>query len=251
MNVRLLKTALIFSAVCASTACVPQSAQIDYSQEYTQTTNQNRAVQSTAEAMDTDDVLGTLTNMLGAKDQYEVATANNVIFIRNIDELTDPAYSHYTLRIADNLPVPTNVKAIQGNLHMKVEDALIEHPHSYVAVNKQDKIVAVAGDRLEAQALAQKEPRVFYVVKGETMQRTVSRWARQSNWNIQWVIDKDYDMVAPATIFGQFSTQGGSLDQLLGTTRFMDAPLKAQFARNRVVVIRENNYSSEIMSVTP
>lgn len=248
---RLLKTIILFSIVCASTACVPQSAQVDYSQQYTQTTDQNRAVQSTAEAMDTDDVLGTLSNMLGAKDQYEVATATNVYFVRDLDELSDPAYSRYTLRIADNLPVKMNVKAMQQSSRMKIEETLIEYPHSFIAVNKQDKIIAVAGDRLEAQALAQKEPRVFYVVRGETLQHTVARWAKQSQWNIQWAIDKDYDMLAPATVFGQFSSQGGSLDQLLGTFRYMDAPMKAQFTRNRVVVIRENNYTSDIMTVMP
>lgn len=248
---RLLKTTILFSAACALMACVPQGAQIDYSQQYTQTSNENRAVQSTGEAMDTDDVLGTLSNMLGAKDQYEVATATNVYFVRDLDELSDPAYTRYTLRIADNLPVKMNVKAIQSNNRMKIEDTLIEYPHSFIAVNKQDRIIAVAGDRLEAQALAQKEPRVFYVVRGQTLQQTVSRWAKQSDWHVQWVIDKDYDMLAPATVFGQFNTQGGSLDQLLGTFRYMDAPMKAQFARNRVVVVRENNYSSDIMTVMP
>jgi hypothetical protein len=249
--VRLLKPIILISVVCASTACVPQSAQIDYSKQYVQTTDQNRAVQSTAEAMDTDDVLDTLSNTMGAKDQYEVATATNVYFVRDLDELSDPAYSRYTLRIADNLPVKVNHKALHQSSRMRIEETLIEYPHSFIAVNKQDKIIAVAEDRLEAQALAQKEPRVFYVLKGETLQHTVARWADQSRWHIQWSIDKDYDMLAPATVFGKFSSQGGSLDQLLGTFRYMDTPLKAQFARNRVVVIRENNYSSDIMTVMP
>lgn len=248
---RLLKSITLILSAFVLVACLPKQAQIDYSQQYAQTTDQNRAVHSTAEAMDTDDVLGTLSSMLGAKDQYDVATATNVYFVRDLDELSDPAYARYSLRIADDLTVRKNVKAVQQSLRMRVEEALIEHPHSFVAINKQDRIIAVAGDRLEAQALAQLEPRVFYVVKGDTLQDTVSRWATQSNWNIQWGIEKDYDMLAPATVFGQFSAQGGSLDQLLGTFRYLDAPMKAQFARNRVVVIRENNFTSEIMTVMP
>jgi hypothetical protein len=251
VNVRLLKKTTLILSASVLVACVPKQAQIDYSQQYAQTTDQNRAVQSTAEAMDTDDVLGTLSNMLGAKDQYEVATATNVYFVRDLDELSDPAYARYSLRVADNLPVKSNVKAIQQSTRMRVEETLIEYPHSFVAINKQDRIIAVAGDRLEAQALAQKEPRVFYVAKGETLQGTVARWASQSGWNMQWGIEKDYDMLAPATVFGQFAAQGGSLDQLLSTFRYLDAPMKAQFARNRVVVIRENNYTSEIMTVMP
>lgn len=248
---RLLRNMILLLPACMLVACVSQQAQIDYSQEYAQTSDQNRAVQSTAEAMDTDDVLNSLSNMLGAQDQYEVATATNVYFVRDLDELSDPAYTRYTLRIADNLYVKSDAKVINKSYRMKIEDTLMEYPSSFIAVNKQDRIIAVASDRLEAQALAQKEPRVFYVVKGQTLQQTVNRWAEQTDWNIQWVVDKDYDMLAPATVYGQFSASGGSLDQLLGTFRYLDAPMKAQFARNRVVVIRENTSSSDVMTVMP
>lgn len=248
---RLLRKMISLLPVCMLVACVPQQAQIDYSQQYAQTDNQNRAVQSTAEAMDTDDVLTSLSNMLGAPDQYQVGTVTNVTFVRDLDELSDAAYARYDLRIADNLIVPRHVKNMTQNYHMRIEETLMVYPTSFIAVNKQDRIIAVASDRLEAQALAQKEPRVFYVVKGQTLQGTVQRWAEQANWNIQWGVDKDYDMLAPATIYGQFSATGGSLDQLLGTFRYLDSPMKAQFARNRVVVIRENAYNSDVMTVMP
>jgi len=249
--VRLLRKMTSLLPVCMLVACAQQQAQIDYSQEYAQTTDQNRAVYSTAEAMDTDDVLTSLTNTMGAPDQYEVATATNVYFVRDLDELSDPSYARYDLRVADNLHVHRNLKVVQQSNRNRIEDTLSEYPHSFIAVNKQDRIIAVASDRLEAQALAQKEPRVFYVVKGQTLHQTVDRWAEQTNWNIQWIVDKDYDMLAPATVYGQFSASGGSLDQLLGTFRYLDAPMKAQFARNRVVVIRENVSSSEMMTVMP
>jgi hypothetical protein len=272
---------ILISSAFLLFACVSPEAQVEYSKQFSQSSENNRAVQSTAEAMDTDDVLASLSQQLGAKDQYteydkqavenmdtedvltgltnsmggndqyEAVTISNVYFVRDLDELSDPAYGRYTLRIADDMPVRTNHKALQQNFRMKIEETLIEYPHSFIAVNKQDRIIAVAGDRLEAQALAQKEPRVFYVVKGETLKTAIKRWADQADWHAQWAVDKDYDIVAPATVFGQFSAQGGSLDQLLNTFRYLDSPMKAQFARNRVVVIRENNYSSDIMTVMP
>jgi len=134
---------------------------------------------------------------------------------------------------------------------MQVEEIMVQYPTSLIAVNKQAHIVAVAGSKLEAQALAQKDPAVFYVLRGETLQETIDRLAKQSSWHMPWGVDKDYDIVAPATVFGQFNKPGGSLEQLLESFRYQDSPMKAQFARNRVVVIRENMYNSDIMGVMP
>src|SRR5690606_21983914 len=138
-----------------------------------------------------------------------------------------------------------------SSLRLKIEDIQAQNPSAVVALNKQDKIIAVALDQLEAQALAQRVPRVYYVLQGETLRQTITRWAREADWNVQWAIDKDYTMLAPATIFGDFSAQNGSLDQLLATLRHLDQPMKAQFARNKVVVIRDNSYNSSIMAVMP
>lgn len=229
---------------------MPKQANIEYSDYYDETDNANRATAATGEAMNTNDVLGTLSTMLGAPDQYEVVTATNVRFVRDLDELNETAYDRYTLRIADNLPVVVNIKESLP-MRIRVEETLLEYPYSFVAVNREDRIIAVAGDRLEAQALAQRNPRVFYVLQGDTLQNTIARWSQQANWRMQWIIDRDYNMVAPAVIFGDYSAQGGALDQLLGTFRHLDQPLKAQFMRNNVVVIRDNTYDSNIMAVGP
>ncbi len=231
-------------------SCMPQQAAIEYSDYYDETDNSNRAVATTGDAMNTQDVLGSLSQMLGAPDQYDVLTAMNVRFIRDLDELNESIYDRYTLRVADNMPMQENPK---GSLPMRlqVEGVLLEYPHGFIALNKQDKMIAVASDRLEAQALAQKAPRVFYVLQGETLQTTVARWSKQANWKMYWVIERDYNMVAPAVVFGEFSMEGGALDQLLGTLRNLDQPLRAQFMRNNVVVIRDNTFDSSIMAVVP
>ena len=246
--IKQLATLLTLSVALLS--CMPQQAAVDYSDYYAQTDNSNRAVATTGEAMNTNDVLGTLSQMLGAPDQYDVVTAMNVRFVRDLDELNDSAYNRYQLRVADNMPVIENVKASLP-MRIQVEEILLEYPYGFIAVNKQDRIIAIAGDRLEAQALAQQTPRVFYVLQGDTLQNTIARWADQADWRMYWVIDKDYNMVAPAVVFGEFSLQGGALDQLLGTLRNLDQPLRAQFMRNNVVVIRDNAFDSNIMAVVP
>lgn len=230
--------------------CMPQQASIEYSDYYAHTTDDNRAVQVTGEAMGTRDVLGALSGKLGAPDQYDVVTATNVIFIRDLDDLNEPSYDRYALRVADNMNIESNAKE-NLPMNIKIEDILLQYPHSFVAVNKQDHVIAVARDRLEAQALAQRTPRVFYVQKGMTLQETINRWAVQSGWEMHWTVGRDYTMVAPAVVYGEFSAQGGSLDQLLSTLKNADQPLKAQFSRNGVVVIRPNEFGSSIMAVMP
>lgn len=237
-------------ALVGLSSCMPPQGSVEYSEQYSQTTKENSATVATGEALDTQDVLGTLSQMLGAPDQYDVVTAMNVRFIRDLDDLNEAVYDNYTLRIADNMTINTNLKDSLP-IRTKVEDVLIQYPHSFVAMNKEKKVVAVARDRLEAQALAQTPPRVFYVVKGRGLQETINRWAMQSGWDMQWNLDRDYNLQATAVIFGEFSAQGGALDQLLHTVRHADQPLKAQFSRNGVVVIKTNEYSSKIMAVRP
>lgn len=253
---------------------------VDYTGEYARSSDANRAVTNTQEAMNTNDVVDTLSAMLGSPDQSDTVIASNVQFVRNLDELNNPAYKHYALRVADNMNVPSSVRNTHArnskaayhsrgrkmydkdgdnyyskdslsSLRMKLEDVKQRYPHAMIALNKQDRIIAVAKDSLEAQALAQKNPRVFYVLQGQTLKQTIGRWSKQAHWGLQWAVAKDYTMVAPATIFGDFSSQGGSLDQLLGTLRYLDQPLKAQFTRNKMVVIRDSSYSSSIMAVSP
>lgn len=237
-------------ALVGLSSCMPQQASVDYSDRFAETTNENRAVSATGEALDTQDVLGTLSQMLGAPDQYDVVTAMNVRFIRDLDDLNDAVYDNYTLRIADNMTIESDLKDSMP-MRARVEDVLIQYPHSFIALNKEKKLIAIARDRLEAQALDQDPPRVFYVLKGHTLQDTVNRWARESGWELQWDLDRDYNMTAPAVVFGDFSVQGGALDQLLRTMRNSDQPLKAQFSRNGVVVVKTNEYSSKIMAVRP
>lgn len=270
----LLTCIILFLVGCTNTPTV------DYTGEYARSSDANRAVQSTQEAMNTDDVVDTLSQMLGSPDQTDTVIASNVQFVRNLDELNNPAYNHYQLRVADNITLNHAYDIKDGysvrrtsrhkmyskdspyrgdhyskdslsSLRMKLEDIKHQYPHAMIALNKQDKIIAVAKDALEAQALAQKSPRVFYVLQGQTLKQTIGRWSKQAKWTMQWGIPKDYTMVAPATIFGEFSAQGGSLDQLLGTLRFLDQPLKAQFTRNKMVVIRDGSYSSSIMAISP
>lgn len=248
---QIVKTlSLMTLALVGLSSCMPQQTSVDYSDRFAETTNENRAVSSTGEALDTQDVLGTLSQMLGAPDQYDVVTAMNVRFIRDLDDLNEVTYDNYTLRIADNMTIESNLKDSLP-MRTKVEDVLIQYPHSFVALNKEKKLIAIARDRLEAQALAQAPPRVFYVLKGNSLQETINRWAMQSGWEMQWNLDRDYNMQAPAVVFGDFSAQGGALDQLLRTVRNSDQPLKAQFSRNGVVVIKTNEYSSKIMAVRP
>lgn len=273
----LLTCVLFFLMGCTN------SPSVDYTGEYARSSDANRAVLDTQEAMDTDDVVDTLSAMLGSPDQSDVVIASNVRIIYNLDELNDAAYKHYTLRVADNIDGGRTTHMKDGydkdeysatrhtgydkdeyskgrtghskhslsHLRMKLADIKARYPKAVIAVNKQDRIISVALDSLEAQALAQASPRVFYVLQGQTLKQTVGRWAKQSKWGMQWTVQKDYTMVAPATIFGEFSTQGGALDQLLGTLRYLDQPLKAQFARNKIVVIRESAYNSSVMAVMP
>ncbi|MFI4956245.1 MAG: TcpQ domain-containing protein [Gammaproteobacteria bacterium] len=269
----LLTCVILFLVGCTNTPSV------DYTGEYARTSDANRAVQSTQEAMKTDDVVDTLSQMLGSPNQTETVIASNVQIVHKLDELNNPAYKYYTLRVADNITVSRTYDMKDGysssskghkiyskdspykgdhyskdslsSLRVKLEDIKHQYPHSVIALNKQDKIISVAKDSLEAQALAQKSPRVFYVLQGQTLKQTIGRWSKQSKWGMQWAVQKDYTMVAPATIFGEFSAQGGSLDQLLGTLRYLDQPLKAQFTRNKMVVIRDGSYSSSIMAISP
>jgi hypothetical protein len=267
----LLTCVILFLVGCTNTPSV------DYTGEYSRSSDDNRAVLSTQEAMKTDDVVDTLSQRLGSPDQSQTVIASNVQFVHNLDELNNPAYKHYTLRVADNIKVSHIYDMKDGystrkhkiyskdspykgdyyskdslsSLRMKLEDIKKQYPHAVIALNKQDKIISVAKDSLEAQALAQKSPRVFYVLQGQTLKQTVGRWSKQAQWGMQWSVKKDYTMVAPATIFGEFSAQGGSLDQLLGTLRYSDQPLKAQFTRNKMVVIRDGSFSSSIMAISP
>src|SRR5579872_3617056 len=108
-------------AMVGLSSCMPQQASVDYSDRFTQSTDENRAVSATGEALDTQDVLGTLSHMLGAPDQYDVVTAMNIRFIRDLDELNESIYDTYTLRIADNMKIETNYKDSLP-IRSKVED---------------------------------------------------------------------------------------------------------------------------------
>jgi hypothetical protein len=159
-------------------------------------------------------------------------------------------FANYQLRIAPNIQanVLKQSKAKDMTVSSIIKAETKSHSSFRIVINKQYKIVAIAKTKAQAEALAQPNRAVYFVIEGQTLEQTIKRWASLNGYTVAWMAKDNYKMVANAVIFGKFSTPYGALDQLLQSYRNKSYPLKATLSKNNVLVITEDSYSSKFLT---
>ena len=113
----------------------------------------------------------------------------------------------------------------------------------FFGFNSQDHIVALASTQRQANALSAKIPKIFFAVKGNTLNETIKRWAKLSGYQAHYQAQKDLVLEATSAFYGSFNSQDGVLAHLISSASTAGLNLKAQFNSNHVVVIKDNAYS--------
>jgi hypothetical protein len=131
--------------------------------------------------------------------------------------------------------------------HQDVSKYALKHA-IYFGFNSATKIVAIASNQKEANALATKERTVFYAVAGENLKQTITRWAQDSGYTLYYQAKDEMTIASSATFFGKFVVKDGSLQQLMNVVTEAHIHIKAQFSSNNVLVIKDNPYSPLLLT---
>ena len=155
----------------------------------------------------------------------------------------------YTIRVADNIDHPYDIND-KEQLAFMLNLLAIENGIEHVFINHDAKIIALALAENEALELVKENPEVFYVIAGDTLKQTIERWADSEGWQLYWNLKNDYELIFSAVVWGGFDTEKGALDQLLKSFQGAQVPLRAQFTKNGVLVIKENVHSADVMTIS-
>lgn len=149
----------------------------------------------------------------------------------------------------ENTPVSWRDAA---NWHDAV-DQISKNNRLVIAVNDQDKRIAVSRTADMAQKLAQPGSQVWTLKAGKSLRQNLNDWAEKAKWQIDWSkTEINYPIDHTATLVGPFVGKGGVLDRVLNATADRQTPLTGRFFHgNSVVVITEAGYSPEHQPGTP
>ena len=90
---------------------------------------------------------------------------------------------------------------------MKLGEFVLENASSLNAfcVNPYTKKIGVASKTKDAMALTQERPEVFYVVAGESLSQTVTRWAQEQGYSAKWSSPNDFKIQFSHIFYGTFN----------------------------------------------
>jgi len=142
---------------------------------------------------------------------------------------------HFKERVAYNISVKSSEGQLPGNV--------------YYCANLNSHVIAVAKSQGDAEALSYDKPRVFYAVQNENLSTTLTRWAAESGYHLNWMSQHDYTIQFPYTFYGNLTADHGTLEQILATFGGASFPLKAEVTENRVILIEDNEYSPSIVNI--
>lgn len=111
-------------------------------------------------------------------------------------------------------------------------------------INPYTLKIGVASKVKDAMALTQSRPQVFYVVAGESLSSTVTRWAKEQGYEAKWSSPNDFKIEFSHIFYGSFQQ---TLNDLL-TSIAMSSDgfaVKAVIMKNGVVVFKPNDYQAQ------
>ena len=165
-------------------------------------------------------------------------SVDKVSVIDEYSKLTD-----YEVRVAAPLIKDLGFKPTKDEL----EDYYKNNNTLSFSFNNKNGIVAVAETEKQAIALAHKNQEVFFAISGDTLKQTIERWAEQAGYKAVYLATKDLLITNTTAFYGLFDSQTGALAELISTSVETGMNIQAQFSSNRVVVIKNNTYSSILL----
>ncbi len=108
-------------------------------------------------------------------------------------------------------------------------------------INPYTLRIGVASKVKDAMALTQTRPQVFYVVAGESLSATVTRWANEQGYSAKWTSPNDFKIQFSHVFYGSFQN---TLNELLSSIAASSDgyAVKAVIMKNGVVVFKPNDY---------
>ncbi len=121
-----------------------------------------------------------------------------------------------------------------------LEDA---SPLNAFCINPYTLRIGVASKVKDAMALTQSRPQVFYVVAGESLSATVTRWAQEQGYFAKWSSPNDFKIQFSHVFYGPFQQ---TLSELLNSIAASSDgfAVKAVIMKNGVVVFKPNDYQA-------
>lgn len=115
-------------------------------------------------------------------------------------------------------------------------------------INLKDGIISYAETRKTAQALANKKREVFFGFKGASVKDTLSSWAKSVGCSIIWDVDFDYLISQDFVAYGELTSDGGALEQVLRSLRSTNNPVRATIKSNNAILIQSFGYKMSAIS---
>lgn len=115
------------------------------------------------------------------------------------------------------------------------------------SINPYTKKIGVASKAKDAMALTQPHPQVFYVVAGESLKNTVTRWSREEGYLAKWSSPDDFNIEFSHVFYGTFQD---SLNDLLSSIEAFGGgfAVNATITKNGVVVFKRNEYKPQAVT---
>ena len=116
-------------------------------------------------------------------------------------------------------------------------------PLNAFCINPYTMRIGVGSKVKDAMALTQSRPQVFYVVAGESLSATVTRWAREQGYSAKWSSPNDFKIQFSHVFYGSFQQ---TLNELLNSIAASSDgfAVKAVIMKNGVVVFKPNDYQA-------
>lgn len=110
-------------------------------------------------------------------------------------------------------------------------------------INPYTMKIGVGSKVKDALALTQTRPQVFYVVAGESLSATVTRWANEQGYSAKWTSPNDFKIQFSHVFYGSFQN---TLNELLSSIASSSDgfAVKAVIMKNGVVVVKPNEYQA-------
>lgn len=117
----------------------------------------------------------------------------------------------------------------------------------YYYLNPQSHLIGVAVSKDAAKHLTFANGDVFSARKSETLSETLARWAHDAGYELQWLSAYNYKLQYSYEFVGNLVAADGPLNQILESIAGDNYALKAEVTANRVILIKDNEYSPSIL----
>ena len=92
------------------------------------------------------------------------------------------------------------------------------------------------------------KPDLYFALKGQTLQKTLERWAKQAGYSLKWLADHDFTLEYSYRFQGNFADADGVLNQILESFKNNPFAVKATITKNNVILIQNNTYQPSALA---